>query len=178
MKRTYTFNEQGFTGFTSIRDKRKLSEVLYQSYRIMLIREASETFKIRLLESDEDLEHEFCMGAWLYADQDFFVKRCPIGTKPQNWPRHVNILDEHKEEIGVPVNDKNRLEINRAFKRGFNYQDEENNTYIIMAGETFTKDDLQDVLEAFNVPPEVDFVVKQNSALDPVSLDPKYFLGE
>jgi hypothetical protein len=173
------FKEQGVEGFTSITDRNRLSEAIYHAYKIFMIREAPNRFsgRRRLKESDKNLESKFRIGSWLYHDGNLFIKRCPPGTGLRDWPRHIIILEEHKEEIGVPVTDNNRLEINRAFKRGFNYFDDENNVYTIMAGESFTEENMEEVLDAFTVPEGTDYVVRKTSALDPADIDPEYFKG-
>jgi hypothetical protein len=182
MRTIHYFKEQGVEGFTSITDKNRLSEAIYYAYRLFMIKEASDSVddlfgRRRLKESDKNLEGKFRIGSWLYHNGNLFIKSCPLGTRPKDWPRHIIILEEHTDEIGVPVTDNNRLEINRAFKRGFNYFDDENNAYTIMAGESFTEKNMEEVLDAFNVPEDTDYVVRKTPALDPADIDPQYFKG-
>ncbi|GHU48158.1 hypothetical protein FACS1894200_04670 [Spirochaetia bacterium] len=175
MKKVYYFKEQGCEGFTSIEDKKELSEVIYHSYRLFILKEAANDVNNAFRKKNLVKEDAFCMGAFLYDKNDtLYFKKAPLDTRPRDWPRHVTILDEYKREIGVPVNDANRLEINRAFKRGYCYPADEKNC-IILADSSFPEEDADKILKAFNVPESVDFTVKRMSAFDADEIDPKLF---
>jgi hypothetical protein len=145
----------------------------------MLIREANNNVTDfyggkHLKESEEE---GFGIGPFLYDDDKFFYIKTSADTPVNKWPRHVDVLEKYKDEIGFPVTENNKYEINRAFNRGFTMYDPDTKTYTIMAGTFFTDENAKEVLEAYNVPPDMEYVVLKNPALSAAEIDPKFFKG-
>jgi len=162
----YDFSEQGFIGFTTIADKSLLSEAIYLTNRLNIIRESASRF-------DSSSEtNNFSIGVWLYTDtNNYFSIKLDINTPLVKLPRHIDIIKRYSNEIGAIVTEENKYEINRTFNRGFNLWEPETKTYTIFGG-TFMKNNkektVQFILDDFNVPKDTNVIVSLNSSLDKI----------
>jgi hypothetical protein len=162
----HDFSEQGFIGFTTISDKNLLSEAIYQTNRLFMLRESSSKF------DDSSIEEisNFAVGVWLYTDEyEYFSIKVDKNTQVTKLPRHIDIIKKYLNEIGIEVTEENKYEINRTFNRGFNLWEPETETYTIFSG-TFIEDNkeenIQFILDDFNVPKNTNVIVNINSALN------------
>ncbi|GBU28951.1 hypothetical protein R84B8_02513 [Treponema sp. R8-4-B8] len=162
----YDFSEQGFIGFTTISNKSLLSEAIYQTNRLFIIRESASKFDFS---SETD---NFSIGVWLYTDtNDYFSIKVDINAPLTKLPRHIDIIKKYSNEIGAIVTEENQYEINRTFNRGFNLWEPETKTYTIFGG-TFMKNNREEnaqfILDDFNVPKDTNVIVNLNSSLDKI----------
>jgi len=160
------FSEQGFVGFTTISNKNLLSEAIYQTNRLFIIREGTSNFDSS---NETDI---FAVGAWLYTDKnDYFSIRVDKNTPATKMPRHIDIIKKYFSRIGLEVTEENQYEINRTFDRGFNLWEPETETYTIFGG-TFMKNNIEEnvqfILDDFNVPKDTNVIVNLNLALNKV----------
>ena len=160
----YDFSEQGFVGFTTISNKNLLSEAIYQTNRLFIIRESAGKF-----DSSNETDN-FAIGAWLYADKyNCFSIRVDKDTPVTKLPRHIDIIKRYSDRIGSKVTEENKYEINRIFNRGFNLWEAETETYTIFSGtfmENNREENVQFILNDFKVPKDTNLIVNLNSALD------------
>ena len=165
----YDFFEQGFVGFTTISNKNLLSEAIYQTSRLFIIREGTSQF-----DSSNETDN-FATGAWLYTDKnDYFSIKIDKNTPATKIPRHIDIIKRHSSRIGLEVTEENQYEINRTFNRGFNLWEPETETYTIFSGtfmENNREENAQFILDDFNVPKGINVIVNLNLALNKVILD-------
>ena len=162
----YDFSEQGFAGFTTITDKKLLSEAIYLTNRLFMIRESASRF------NPTDETDGFTTGAWLYTDRhDCFKIKVGIHTPATKLPRHIDIIKKYPGEIGAEVTEENQHEINRGFNRGFNLWEPETETYTIFGGtfmENNREETVQCILDGFDVPEGTNVIVILYSALNKV----------
>ena len=162
----YDFSEQGFVGFTTISDKKLLSEAIYQTNRLFMIRESASKF-----DSSNETDG-FATGAWLYTEKDdYFSIKVDKNSPVTKLPRHIDIIKRYSSRIGSEVTDENQYEINRTFNRGFNLWEPETETYTIFGGtfmETNREENVQFILDDFSVPKDTNVIVNINSALNKV----------
>ena len=162
----YDFSEQGFVGFTTISNKKLLSEAIYQTNRLFIIRESASKF------DSSDETDNFAIGAWLYTDKDdYFSIKIDKNTPVTKLPRHIDINKKYSGKIGSEVTEENQYEINRTFNRGFNLWEPETETYTIFSGtfmENNREENVQFILDDFNVPIDTNVIVNINSALNKV----------
>jgi len=162
----YDFSEQGFIGFTTISNKSLLSEAIYLTSRLFIVRESASGF-----DSSGETSN-FSIGAWLYTGtNNYFSVKVDINSPLTKLPRHIDIIKRYSNEIGAIVTEENQYEINRTFNRGFNLWEPETETYSIFGG-TFMKnnkeENIQFIFDDFNVPKDTNVIVSLNSSLDKI----------
>jgi hypothetical protein len=131
-----------------------------------MIRESTSKF-----DSSNETDN-YATGVWLYTDKNgYFSIKVDKNTPVTKLPRHIDIIKRYSSKIGSEVTEENQYEINRTFNRGFNLWEPETETYTIFGG-TFMdynrEENVQSILDDFNVPKDINVIVNLNSALNKV----------